>query len=311
MNPKLRAWLQLFRVPNLFTVPGDPLAGFIIATGGWLSGPAFIAVLASLCFYAAGLAMNDLADRNEDQQERPNRPIPSGAIAFCHARAATFFLIVLGLLLLWFFTSVWTTGIGLAIVTSVGLYNFFTKKIPVLGAINMGACRALSVLLGAFAGGVEKIPPSETGSLRVIALYAAAAAIGLFIAAVTNLARLETKSVIPTPAKVLPLAAVIVGYILIKNFTLPVFFDPSPTLWLMVMVMTAMITAQLFRQPPAPIPPRIGAFIRLLLIMQAALVVMPSVSGGFPKTAHSLIVAGVLLAFFPISSAVSKRFYAS
>ena len=80
MPSKLRAWLQLFRVPNLFTVPGDPLAGFLIATGGHLDTRALCAVLASLAIYAAGLAMNDLADFAEDKSERPKRPLPSGAI---------------------------------------------------------------------------------------------------------------------------------------------------------------------------------------------------------------------------------------
>ena len=40
----MKAWLQLFRVPNLFTVPGDPLAGFLIATGGRLDSRALCAV---------------------------------------------------------------------------------------------------------------------------------------------------------------------------------------------------------------------------------------------------------------------------
>ena len=30
----LRTWLQLFRAPNLFTVPGDPLAGYLFANSG-------------------------------------------------------------------------------------------------------------------------------------------------------------------------------------------------------------------------------------------------------------------------------------
>ena len=80
MPKKLRAWLQLFRVPNLLTVPGDPLAGFLIAAGGRLDSRAACAVVASLAFYAAGLAMNDLADFAEDTRERPKRPLPSGAI---------------------------------------------------------------------------------------------------------------------------------------------------------------------------------------------------------------------------------------
>src|SRR5438067_12984617 len=76
-----RAWLQLLRLPNLFTVPGDPLAGFLLAWDGKreLSFLA-LAIAVSLCFYGAGLLWNDLADRAVDRAERPQRPLPSGAV---------------------------------------------------------------------------------------------------------------------------------------------------------------------------------------------------------------------------------------
>ena len=34
MKSATHTWLQLLRAPNLFTVPGDPLAGFLLASGG-------------------------------------------------------------------------------------------------------------------------------------------------------------------------------------------------------------------------------------------------------------------------------------
>ena len=75
----IRTWLQLFRAPNLFTVPGDPLAGYVLASYGAFESDVFYAVGASVCFYAAGLLDNDLADLAEDRVERPFRPLPSGA----------------------------------------------------------------------------------------------------------------------------------------------------------------------------------------------------------------------------------------
>ena len=67
----VRTWLQLVRAPNLLTVPGDPLAGFLLATFGVLRAQAAFAVGASLCLYAAGLLWNDLFDLEEDRRERP------------------------------------------------------------------------------------------------------------------------------------------------------------------------------------------------------------------------------------------------
>jgi len=305
MNPTLRAWLQLFRVPNLFTVPGDSLVGFIILTGGWLNASALVGVFASLCFYAAGLAMNDLADLEEDRRERPKRPLPSGAISSGAAKCAVLLLVSSGLGLLWAFTSIKTTTLGAGLVISITLYNYITKKIPVLGSINMGACRALSLLLGAFVAGAEYHTSDPVFAVRYFALISGAIAVGIYIAAVTQLAFYETTNA-PKWARFLPLGALLAGYLLVKRFTGPIMLDSSPTLLLMALFMAFAVTGQLLRQPSPPIPPRIGAFIRLLLIIQAALAVVPS-----PKTPHSLILAGALLAAFPLSSWVGKRFYAS
>src|SRR3990167_7037967 len=80
-NPQLhlKTWLQLFRAPNLLTVPGDPLAGFLLVTGE-MRTEAWTAMAASLCFYGAGLLANDLADFEIDRAERPERPLPSGRV---------------------------------------------------------------------------------------------------------------------------------------------------------------------------------------------------------------------------------------
>ena len=61
MPPLLRTWLQLLRAPNLFTVPGDPLAGYLLACYGAVEPRVLLPVFASLCFYSSGLLVNDLA----------------------------------------------------------------------------------------------------------------------------------------------------------------------------------------------------------------------------------------------------------
>src|SRR5688572_28024032 len=204
---KVRAWLQLFRVPNLLTVPGDPLAGFLLATGGRLDERAVPAVLACLCLYVAGLVMNDLADQKEDAAERPNRPLPSGAVPRPAAMIVTGNLIIFGI----GFAAVAGPPVALmaiGVLLGVILYDFFTKKIPVIGALNMGVCRGFSVLVGGAAGlapdarmiayGQVVQPLSEALSLPFYALAAggqqrfvyslgAALLITLYIAAVTNL----------------------------------------------------------------------------------------------------------------------------
>ncbi len=73
------AWAELLRLPALFTVPGDALAG--AAAAGARPGPrTLLAIASSLCLYEAGMALNDWADRAEDAVERPHRPLPSGRV---------------------------------------------------------------------------------------------------------------------------------------------------------------------------------------------------------------------------------------
>ena len=334
MPTTLRAWLQLFRVPNLFTVPGDPLAGFLIATGGRLDSRAMCAVLASLAFYAAGLAMNDLADFAEDLRERPKRPLPSGAIARSAAWFITVNLALLGLALC-FLAGPAALLMGIGTLLGIVLYNFLTKKIPVIGSLNMGACRGLSLLIGA-AAGLSPDPMLFDGALQLavfqpllLALHTvlalaggrrsftffmaagAAVILALYIAAVTNLARFETRRDYPRLPRVLPLGALLIGFVVLKMATETLLRDQSPALWLVAIILCAMNTAEIMREPPAPLPPRIGAFIRIMPVLQAALCLVPSVPTGFHKTPASLIAALALLACVLIHGWLGKKFYAS
>ncbi len=71
----LGAWTELLRLPALFTVPGDALAGAaaVPATPGRRTA---LAIGSSLCLYEAGMALNDWADRDEDALEALTAPCP-------------------------------------------------------------------------------------------------------------------------------------------------------------------------------------------------------------------------------------------
>src|SRR5690606_31208615 len=81
-SPRVRTYLELVRLPNLFTAVGDIVAGFLILTRGetvsWRD--LVVLMLASVCLYAGGVVLNDYFDRDIDAVERPERPIPSGRI---------------------------------------------------------------------------------------------------------------------------------------------------------------------------------------------------------------------------------------
>ena len=165
----LGAYLELVRPANVATALGDVLAGFAVAGLGnpgalpWL-------LVSTACLYAGGVVLNDVFDRHVDAVERPERPLPSGRVAASHAA-------VLGPafwpLASWRQRSarVRRGRVALAIAASVLLYDGWSKKNPVLGPLNMGACRGLNLGLGMAAvpgtlGGLLAAVPDSHGLHR-------------------------------------------------------------------------------------------------------------------------------------------------
>lgn len=86
-------WLTLFRIGNTFTGVVGVILGAIVALGGVPSGDyAVITALQAtsvLCFMASWNALNDIFDLDIDRVNRPDRPLPSGAISLRNAKIAT------------------------------------------------------------------------------------------------------------------------------------------------------------------------------------------------------------------------------
>jgi 4-hydroxybenzoate polyprenyltransferase len=154
----LKAWAQLIRLPNVFTAPADVIAGAALAipfgySHIFIHSIPTIAILcaASICFYCAGMILNDVFDFDEDRRDRPFRPLPSGRIHRTTACVAGVSLLVIGASIAlsqlqkdkW-----WPYGIPvfmlpiLILAYNLGLKNTF------LGPVAMGGCRGLNLLLG-------------------------------------------------------------------------------------------------------------------------------------------------------------------
>src|SRR5688572_18375065 len=102
MPSKLTAYLQLARVSNLPTVFSNVLVGAAMASGFFLPDWTHVALatIAVSLFYIGGMALNDLIDREIDLVERPQRPIPSGALSIAEVRAFIVGCLIVGLALL-------------------------------------------------------------------------------------------------------------------------------------------------------------------------------------------------------------------
>ena len=148
MRDKIFAYLQLTRFPNLFTSVADVLAGYLIIRGLKIEWLELLALSLSTSFiYGGGCVLNDVRDRKQDARERPQRPIPSGRVSLPKASLLCFILFGLGLV-----TASWAGKESLLIATILVLlavsYDIFTKQMPILGPITMGACRGFNLLLG-------------------------------------------------------------------------------------------------------------------------------------------------------------------
>jgi 4-hydroxybenzoate polyprenyltransferase len=141
------AYLQVIRLPNLFTAVSNILAAHLIGNGGVIHWSGLLLLsFASTCLYSAGMVLNDCFDLEEDRRERPERPLASEQIPIAHAWMLGWGLIGCGVL----FTAlagVRSLIIGLFLGGAIVLYNGWAKH-NWAGGLIMGTCRYLNWLLG-------------------------------------------------------------------------------------------------------------------------------------------------------------------
>ncbi|MFH1278537.1 MAG: UbiA family prenyltransferase [Candidatus Eisenbacteria bacterium] len=147
----MRAWLRLLRAGNLVILGGAILLGHALAGGG---SPTHLmpALFAAAFLVGAFYLWNDVADLAVDRINRPDRPLPSGAIAektarrvgtvllplaFCCALGAGVF--ALGTIALW----------SLLLL----LYERYLKRAGFAGNLLVSAVASSALLYGARLGG--------------------------------------------------------------------------------------------------------------------------------------------------------------
>ncbi|HEY2387390.1 MAG TPA: UbiA family prenyltransferase [Candidatus Binatia bacterium] len=183
-----RLYLQLGRVSNLPTVWTNVAAGIVLA--GARPGALVYAYTAAAlsCFYVGGMFLNDAFDRAIDARERPERPIPSGAVSAAEVFTVGFGLLAAGMLLI----AARAPGAAavvaaLALAGMIVLYDLWHKQNP-LSPILMGACRWLVYATAALAVAGSLAVPVVAGATILFAYL-----IGLTYAAKQEqLARVES-----------------------------------------------------------------------------------------------------------------------
>ncbi len=149
----IRPFLQLCRLPAVFTALADIFLGYLLVHVSFLSGHEqspvdFLLLLGtSACLYLSGMVWNDVFDRNVDATERPNRPLPSGRVSLGTAVMFASTLMLTGLICAVIVGRNTLIVAGLLTVCIMA-YDGGLKR-TIVGPVAMGGCRFLNVILGA------------------------------------------------------------------------------------------------------------------------------------------------------------------
>ncbi|MCD6024523.1 MAG: hypothetical protein K0Q91_1439 [Fibrobacteria bacterium] len=183
----LRDTLRLVRIPTVFSSLSNAYAGYWI-TGAYAPWSSLgLGLIAAGLYVMAGMALNDIADLEVDRVERPDRPLPSGAISLSAAWSLVLGMFGLALVLQWIANpaSAW---VGACLVAAIFLYNFGLKG-TALGPFSMGLCRMLNLA----AGMALNFSSPRVFLTQPPALYGALLSLGAYVALVTYLARDEVQ----------------------------------------------------------------------------------------------------------------------
>jgi 4-hydroxybenzoate polyprenyltransferase len=142
----LRTALTLGRVSNLPTVWTNTLAGAVLAGAGGFGAEFALLLLAFSLFYTGGMFLNDAFDAQFDAAQRPERPIPSGAVSRREVFGYGFGMMALGAAVLAWFGAAPALA-GLALAAAITYYDW-NHKGNLFSPVVMGLCRVL-VYIGA------------------------------------------------------------------------------------------------------------------------------------------------------------------
>jgi 4-hydroxybenzoate polyprenyltransferase len=179
---KLRQYLLLVRLPNVFTTPSNILVGYLATTPPAEANGFHLAALmvSSGLLYIAGIVLNDYFDVEVDRRERPSRPLPSGSIS--KERAMSIAIIALAAAnAIALAVSPASLAVSAALTAAIIAYDYRLKRSPA-GPFAMGSTRFLNVILGA-SPALSAAVASGGRAVPVPGIWAAAifAAMSLFV----------------------------------------------------------------------------------------------------------------------------------
>ncbi|MCA9077667.1 MAG: UbiA family prenyltransferase [Planctomycetaceae bacterium] len=294
----IRPFLQLCRLPAVFTAMADIFLGYLLVHVALVSvreeSPAdFLLLLGtSAALYLSGMVWNDVFDRHVDAVERPNRPIPSGRVS---VRAAVIFgsaLMLTGLICAGFVGQKTLIVAGLLSACIMG-YDGGLKR-TILGPVAMGGCRFLNVILGASSDWLRFEQVWWRPQLWV------AAGLGVYIVGVTWFARTEARQ---SSRVHLSLATVVVNLglaMLIGWMTLAPNPAVTPALFVLAVIglsINRRLLVAIADPSPQPVQTAIKTMLLSVIMLDATLVFakLGQPGAGYAIATASLIIPAMML----------------
>ena len=186
VSQRLKEYLLLIRLPNVFTAPSNILTGYLAAvTVAEANSVHLIALMVSSgLLYIGGIVLNDYFDIEIDKRERPFRPLPSGNISKRHALAIAMVAMLIANTIALVLGPV-SVAVSLVLTFAIIVYDYRLKH-GLSGPFAMGSARFLNVIFGAS----PALLYLNNHSYAIVGT--AAASLFLYIVAITLLSKKET-----------------------------------------------------------------------------------------------------------------------
>lgn len=287
LRESLRGAVELLRPAVAVTAAADVLAGVAVAGHVYpdiLARPWYLLVMAGCLLYAGIAAFNDYCDTEQDRRLQAQRPISAGRVSPGFALTLGLVLLAGGVLMAFSYRH--HTGVLAGAIAALAIsYGGFGKRRPLWGPVNLGLCRAGSLLLGVAASNVAIDLWWFLGAFPLTC----AIAIGL-------VGRAQTGGLNPYGHAALILVIGVVGTLL--WFVFPGALHALPFVALFGFGVTPGFYHAARRPTPLAVRRAVRGGMLSLILFDAALA----------ATFAGLVSGAAVLALFPLSRLLARRF---
>jgi 4-hydroxybenzoate polyprenyltransferase len=285
VTQRVKEYLRLIRLPNVFTTPSNILAGYFAAVTTTTTAAAeadevhLIALMVSSgLLYIAGIVLNDYFDIEIDKKERPSRPLPSGKIS----KGSALTIAIVALLIantIALVVGPISLAISLTLTLLIIAYDY-QLKYTVIGPFAMGGTRFLNVIFGAS----PVLLYIDNHSVAIVG--AAASSLFFYVSSITILSKKEVGNERPNSTLVI----LIVFGVILAIVPLGVLLQLEWTFLLNLSIFAA-VTIVTFRQYIAKEVPSVQKAVRNMVI---SIIILDSIfvtgTAGLPNGLATLLL---------------------